>query len=150
MIHVIIVANQCATDGQELRVKLHGVGKDRLESGSLAASTQACGSQSPHQFTTFHGLCSDGNGLLAQVLGKVVVITIETTGGNCQPRGKGVQFIQRVVAHEVTPHAPMVRPVRVVDENGHDAKYVRWVGYRLVAAPVSRPAGPTRSEEHTV
>lgn len=52
-------------------------------------------------------------------LRQVVVVAAEATLGNAESRGKGVEFGEGFIADEMTPIATVIRPVRVVDEDGH-------------------------------
>jgi hypothetical protein len=60
--------------------------------------------------------------LVAQVLWKVVVIALEATLGNAEPGGERMQFFQRSIAYQVTPHAIAPRPVRLINKESHSGE----------------------------
>ena len=60
-----------------------------------------------------------GDELVAVLLGDVVVIPLESSTRNADPDGEVVQFVERLIAHEVAPTATTVPPPRFVHEDRH-------------------------------
>jgi hypothetical protein len=47
------------------------------------------------------------------------VIEVEASLGNTSPSRDGMEFLERGVAHEMTPDSSVTRPEGRVDEGGH-------------------------------
>ena len=75
--------------------------------------------QGRHDFTTGDRLRALGNDHRSNLIWNVLVVATECALGDADPLGECVQFIERCVTHEVTPHAVAPRPMRFIDEQCH-------------------------------
>lgn len=77
------------------------------------------GAESAQQHPTLHHLGTGTDQNRAEFLGDVVVVTLETSPRDAVRVGEGMQFVQRVIAHQVAPSPTPIPPAGFVHQDRH-------------------------------